>query len=122
MNKKKMFGCRNWFIKNAIYNMLIEDKDYFGIDAIEYNNKLELSEEEISARYKLCNLIKNYLIGETYISNTDIMAVLYKIDFAIVEGRLKYVINYKDIKKDIQDIAFEESLKLGEEELKNIEM
>ena len=122
MNKKKMFGCRKWFIKNAIYNMLIEDKDYFGIDAIEYNNKLELNEEEISARYKLCNLIKKYLIGETYISNTDIMAVLYKIDFAIVEGRLKSIINYEDRKKDIQDIAFEESLKLGEEELKNMEV
>ena len=122
MNKKKMFGCRNWFIKNAIYNMILEDKDYFGIDAIEYNNKLELNEEEISARYKLCNLIKKYLIGETYISNTDIMAVLYKIDFAIVEGRLKSIINYEDRKKDIQDIAFEESLKLGEEELKNMEV
>lgn len=117
-----MFGCRNWFIKNAIYNMLIEEKDYFGIDAIEYDNKLELNEEEISARYKLCNLIKKYLIGETYISNTDIMAVLYKIDFAIVEGRLKSIINYEDRKKDIQDIAFEESLKLGEEELKNMEV
>lgn len=122
MNKKKMFGCRNWFIKNSIYNMILEEKDYFGIDAIEYNNKLELNEEEISARYKLCNLIKKYLIGETYISNTDIMAVLYKIDFAIVEGRLKSIINYEDRKKDIQDIAFEESLKLGEEELKNMEV
>ena len=122
MDKKKMFGCRNWFIKNGIYNMILEEKDYFGIDAIEYNNKLKLNEEEISARYKLCNLIKKYLIGETYISNTDIMAVLYKIDFAIVEGRLKSIINYEDRKKDIQDIAFEESLKLGEEELKNMEV
>ena len=83
--------------------MLIEDKDYFGIDAIEYNNKLELSEEEISARYKLCNLIRNYLIGETYISNIDIMAVLYKISFAIVDGRLKRAIESESLKKDIRN-------------------
>lgn len=103
MDKKKAFGFRNWFIKNAIYDMLVEDKDYFGIDAIEYNNKLELNEEEISARYKLCNLIKNYLIGETYISNTDIMAVLYKIDFAIVDGRLRFAIESENLKKDIRN-------------------
>jgi len=101
MNKKKIFGCRNWFIKNSIYNMLIEEKDYFGIDAIVYNNKLELSEEEISARYKLCSLIKGYLIGETYISNTDIMAVLYKIRFAIVDGRLKRAIEHESMVKDV---------------------
>ena len=101
MDKKKAFGFRNWFIKNAIYNMLVEDKDYFGIDAIEYNNKLELSEEEISARYKLCSLIKGYLIGETYISNTDIMAVLYKIRFAIVDGRLKHAIEHESMVKDV---------------------
>ena len=101
MNNKKAFGCRNWFIKNAIYNMIIEEKDYFGIDAIVYNNKLELNEEEISARYKLCNLIKNYLIGETYINNTDIMAVLYKIEFAIVDGRLKYALEHESMVKDV---------------------
>ena len=101
MDKKKAFGFRNWFIKNAIYNMLVEDKDYFGIDAIEYNNKLELSEEEISARYKLCNLIKGYLVGEAYISNTDIMAVLYKIRFAIVDGRLKHAIEHESMVKDV---------------------
>ena len=103
MDKRKAFGYRNWFIKNAIYNMLIEDKDYFGIDAIEYDNKIELSEEEISARYKLCSLIKGYLIGETYISNTDIMAVLYKIRFAIVDGRLKLAIESESLKKDIRN-------------------
>lgn len=81
--------------------MLIEDKDYFGIDTIEYNNKLELSEEEISARYKLCSLIKGYLIGETYISNTDIMAVLYKIRFTIVDGRLKRAIEHESMVKDV---------------------
>ena len=32
MDKRKAFGFRDWFIKNAIYNMLIEDKDYFGIN------------------------------------------------------------------------------------------
>ena len=101
MDKRKAFGFRNWFIKNAIYNMLIEDKDYFGIDTIEYNNKLELSEEEISARYKLCSLIKGYLIGEIYISNTDIMAVLYKIRFTIVDGRLKRAIEHESVVKDV---------------------
>jgi len=103
MDKKKAFGYRNWFIKNAIYNMILEEKDYFGIDAIEYNNKIELNEEEISARYKLCNLIRNYLIGETYISNTDIMAVLYKINFAIVDGRLKFAIESESLKRDIRN-------------------
>ena len=102
MNNRRAFGCRNWFIKNAIYDMLIEEKDYFGIDAIVYNNKLELSEEEISARYKLCNLIKNYLIGETYISNTDIMAVLYKIEFALVDGRLKFALEHEDMVRDVK--------------------
>ena len=110
MDKKKAFGFRNWFIKNAIYNMLIEDKDYFGIDAIEYNNKLELSEEEVSARYKLCNLIKGYLVGEAYISNTDIMAVLYKIRFAIVDGRLKSVIEYESMVKDVAAEMSEEEI------------
>lgn len=110
MDKKKAFGFRNWFIKNAIYNMLVEDKDYFGIDAIEYNNKLELSEEEVSARYKLCNLIKDYLRGETYISNTDIMAVLYKIRFAIVDGRLKSAIEYESMVKDVAAEMSEEEM------------
>lgn len=110
MDKKKAFGFRNWFIKNAIYNMLVEDKDYFGIDAIEYNNKLELSEEEISARYKLCNLIKGYLAGEAYISNTDIMAVLYKIRFAIVDGRLKRVIEHESMVKDVAAEMSEEEM------------
>ena len=99
--------------------MLIEDKDYFGIDAIEYNNKLELSEEEVSARYKLCNLIKGYLIGETYISNTalalhavqkHIMAVLYKIRFAIVDGRLKRVIEHESMVKDVYMEMSEEEI------------
>ena len=91
--------------------MLIEDKDYFGIDVIEYNNKLELSEEEISARYKLCSLIKGYLIGEIYISNTDIMAVLYKIRFAIVDGRLKRAIEHESMVKDVYtEISAEEIL------------
>ena len=90
----------------------IEDKDYFGIDTIEYDNKIELSEEEISAWYKLCSLIKGYLIGETYISNTAlalhavqkyIMAVLYKIRFAIVDGRLKFAIESENLKKDIRN-------------------
>lgn len=116
MDKRKAFGCRNWFIKNAIYNMLIENKDYFGIDAIVYDNKIELSEEETNIRYKLCNLVKSYLIGETYISNTDIMAVLYKIRFAIVDGRLKYAIEHESIVKDIK-----EENKMSEEEiLRNI--
>lgn len=110
MDKKKAFGFRNWFIKNAIYNMLVEDKDYFGIDAIEYNNKLELSEEEVSARYKLCNLIKGYLAGEKYISNTDIMAVLYKIRFAIVDGRLKSAIEYESMVKDVAAEMSEEEM------------
>lgn len=110
MDKKKAFGFRNWFIKNAIYDMLVEDKDYFGIDAIEYNNKLELSEEEVSARYKLCNLIKGYLVGETYISNTDIMAVLYKIRFAIVDGRLKSAIEYESMVKDVAAEMSEEEM------------
>lgn len=116
MDKRKVFGSRNWFIKNAIYNMLIENKDYFGIDTIVYNNKLELPQEEINVRYKLCNLIKNYLTGENYISNTDIMAVLYKIEFAVVEGRLKYAIEHESIVKDIK-----EEIKMSEEEiLRNI--
>lgn len=103
MDKRKAFGCRNWFIKNAIYNMLIENKDYFGIDAIVYNNKLKLTQEEINIRYKLCNFIKNYLIGENYISNTDIMAVLYKIEFAIVDGRLKRAIEHESMIKDVRE-------------------
>ena len=106
INSRKAFGCRNWFIKNAIYNMLIKDKDYFGIDAIVYNNKLKLTEEEINIRYKLCNLIKNYLTGETYISNTDIMAVLYKIDFAIVDGKLKFAIEHENMIKDIREEVY----------------
>ena len=114
MDKRKAFGYRNWFIKNAIYNLLMEDKDYFGIDTIVYDNKIELSEEEISARYKLCNLIKGYLIGETYINNTDIMAVLYKIRFTIVDGRLKSAIEYesmvKDIKEEENEMSYEEML------------
>ena len=96
--------------------MLIENKDYFGIDAIVYNNKLKLPQEEINIRYKLCNLIKNYLIGETYINNTDIMAVLYKIEFAIVNGRLKCAIEHESVVKDIK-----EEIQMSEEEiLKNI--
>ena len=83
--------------------MLMENKDYFGIDAIVYNNKLELTQEEINIRYKLCNFIKNYLIGENYIGNTDIMAVLYKIDFAIVDGRLKRAIEHESIIKDVRE-------------------
>ena len=90
--------------------MLIENKDYFGIDAIEYNNKLELSEEEVSARYKLCNLIKGYLVGEAYISNTDIMAVLYKIRFAIVDGRLKCAIEHESMVKDVAAEMSEEEM------------
>lgn len=109
---KKAFGSRNWFIKNAIYEMLLKEKSYFGIDAIVYNNKLKLSDEEINVRYKLCNLIKNYLMGESYINNKDIMAVLYKIDFTIVDGRLNFAINYKDK----QDEVFKESLRLAKEE------
>ena len=64
--------------------------------------------------YKLCNLIKGYLIGETYINNVDIMAVLYKIRFTIVDGKLKSVIEYESIVKDIR-----EENNMSEEEILN---
>lgn len=94
MDKRKIFGYRNWWIKNAIYKELIEEKDYYGI---EINDKLKLSEEEIDIRYKLCNLVKLHTDGA--VSATDVKAVLHKVEFAIVDGRLKFTIDWEKNKK-----------------------
>lgn len=99
MDKKKVFGRRNWFIKMAIYNMLLEDKDYFGIDAIVYNDKIVLTDKDKEIRYQLCNIIRSRLL-DGGVTATDIMAVLYKIDFAIVEGKLKNSLEFKNMQED----------------------
>ena len=111
MDTRKIFGYRNWWIKNVIYKELIEEKDYYGIDAIEVNDKLKLTQEEINIRYKLCNLVKLHTDGA--VSATDIMAVLYKVEFTIADGRLKFTIDWEKNKKDKEEEKIKESIKLG---------
>ena len=120
MDKRKEFGYNHWFLKDAIYKMLIEEGNkYFGIEDIKLNKGRTLSQEEIDIRYKLCNLISMHIEG--VINRTDIMAVLYKIDFIIIKGgRLDISIHYKEAIEDINTIAFEESIKLAKEEGYNI--
>lgn len=114
MDKRKAFGYNHWFLKNAIFRMLVDESQYFGIEDVKFNNGRKLSEEEISARYKLCNLISMHIEG--VINRTDIMAVLYKTDFTIVKGRLDTSIHYKEIMENFHQIAFEEKRKMAEEE------
>ena len=116
MNKDLRFGYRNWFIKSAIYEMLLREKECFGIDSIVYKKNIEIDEEKKNIRYKLCNIVREELIGQS-INSTDIMAVLYKIDFTIVKGgRLDNVLQYREDKEEYRKIAFEESLRLAREE------
>lgn len=115
MDKRKVFGYNHWFLKNAIYKLLIDENEYFGIEDIKLNNKKVLSKEETDIRYKLCNLISMHIEG--VINKTDIMAVLYKIDFTIVnKGRLDTSIHYDEMMTDFNQMAFEESMRLAREE------
>lgn len=111
--KKDWFGSRRKWIKRAIYNSIIKDKDFFGINAIKIKkDKEKLSEEEIGIRYKLVNLIK-YKAFDYSLDPKDIMAVLYNINFEVCNnGRLWHYINYdnekyrqqfEQVEQDIED-------------------
>ena len=102
MDIRKAFGYRNWFIKNAIFDCLLNKKDYFGMD--------------VNILYKLCNLIVLYT--EAVVNRTDIMAVLYKINFSINDvGRLKSSLTIEDRKEDYKNEALKESVRLMEKEM-----
>ena len=63
-------------------------------------------------------------MGEAYISNTDIMAVLYKIRFIIVDGRLGRAIEHESMVKDVHtEMRAEEILaNMTLEQIENVEM
>ena len=52
MDIRKAFGYRNWFIKNAIFDCLLNKKDYFGIDNIRLLKNDEES-MDVNILYKL---------------------------------------------------------------------
>ena len=113
MDIRKAFGFRNWFIKNAIFDCLLNKKDYFGIDNIRLLNKGEES-IDVNILYKLCNLVVLYT--EAAVNRKDIMAVLYKISFTINDiGRLKSSLTIVNRKEDYENEAFEESMRMAEE-------
>lgn len=101
MDKRVVFGRVNWWLKNAIYKHIEEEKEYYGIEDI----KIGANPHDKEVLYKLCNLIKRHT--EYFaLDNKIILAVLYKIDFKIIDkGRLQLAIESDKLKEEIKEIV-----------------
>lgn len=88
-------------MKNAIYKHIEEDQEYYGIK----NIRIGANPHDKEVLYKLCNLIKKHT--EYFaLDNKVILAVLYKIDFEIVDkGRLQLAIDNDKLKEENKEIV-----------------